>query len=93
MRCTGIGLSCLGGCIGHILVAMSQYSWMRVVTLAAARSTLSVVVDLLVSKAVMLGPVCCVVVVAVSFPSRYRSIRFCVMGSMNGGWLLVVEFE
>ncbi len=28
--------------------------------------------------------------VVASFPSRYWSIRFCGMGSMNGGWLLVV---
>ena len=27
-----------------------------------------------------------------SFPSRYWSIRFCGMGRMNGGWLLVVGF-
>ena len=26
------------------------------------------------------------------FPSWYRSMRFRGMGSMNGGWLLVVEF-
>ena len=28
----------------------------------------------------------------VSLPSRYWSIKFCGMGSMNGGWLLVVGF-
>ena len=28
----------------------------------------------------------------VSLPSRYWSIMFCGMGSMNGGWLLVVGF-
>ncbi len=30
--------------------------------------------------------------VAVSLPSRYWSIKFCGMGRMNGGWLLVVGF-
>jgi len=28
MSCVGIDVSCLAGCIGHIFVAMSWYSWM-----------------------------------------------------------------
>ena len=35
---------------------------------------------------------CCVRFAVASVPSRYWSIRFCGMGSMNGGWLLVVGF-
>ena len=30
--------------------------------------------------------------IVVSLPSRSWSIKFCGMGSMNGGWLLVVGF-
>jgi hypothetical protein len=36
--------------------------------------------------------VCCVRFAVASFPSLYWSIRFCGMGSINGGWLLVVGF-
>ena len=44
----------------------------------------------LASKVVTSWAVCYVVSVVVSLPSRYRSIRFWGMGSMNAGWLLVV---
>ncbi len=81
-------MSRLVGCIGHILVAMSSYSWMSVMTWAAAEIIWSVVVVSLMSKAVVVCTVFCVV----SFPNRYRSIRLLWEGSMNGGWLLVVGF-
>jgi hypothetical protein len=44
LSCTDIGVSCLGGCIGHILVAMSLDSWTRIMTWVGARSIWSVVV-------------------------------------------------
>ncbi len=59
-------------------------------TLAAATSICSVVVVSLVRKVVTFCAVWCVVSVVVSLPSRFRSIRVWGMGSMNGGWLLVV---
>ncbi len=34
----------------------------------------------------------CVESEVVSLPNRYMSIRFCGMGSMNGGWLFVLGF-
>ena len=37
LSCVGIDVPCLGGCIGHMLVAMSWYSWMIVMTCAAAK--------------------------------------------------------
>ncbi len=36
LSCIGVVVSCLGGCIGHMVVAMSRYSWMIVVTWATA---------------------------------------------------------
>ena len=36
LTCMGAVVSSLGGCIGHILVAMSWYSWIIVMTCAAA---------------------------------------------------------
>jgi hypothetical protein len=35
---------------------------------------------------------CCVFALTEAVPNRYRSIRFCGMGTMNGGCLLVVGF-
>ena len=52
----------------------------------------SVVVVSLASRAVVVCVALCASSDAVSFPSRYWSIKFCVMGSINGGWLLVVGF-
>ncbi len=40
----------------------------------------------------MVCEVCGVFVLIESLPSRYRSTRCSGMGSMNGGWLLVVLF-
>ena len=51
-----------------------------------------VVVVSLASRAVVVCVAWCVSSDVVSLPSRYWSIRFCGMGSMNGGWLLVVGF-
>ncbi len=61
-------------------------------TLAAATSIWSVVVVELASRFVVVWVACCVRSVAVSLPSRYMSIKFCGMGSMKGGWFLVVGF-
>jgi hypothetical protein len=61
-------------------------------TLAASVSIWSVVVVLLSRRALVVCVMCCVRFVVASFPSRHWSIRFCGMGSMNGGWLLVVGF-
>ena len=36
LRYVGGVVSCLGGCIGHMVVAMSWYSWMIAITWAAA---------------------------------------------------------
>ncbi len=47
---------------------------------------------LLSRMALVVCVVCCVRFVVALFPSRYWSIRFCGMWSMNGGWLLVVGF-
>ena len=47
---------------------------------------------LLSRRALVFCVVCCVRFVVASFPSRYWSIGFCGMESMNGGWLLVVGF-
>jgi hypothetical protein len=52
----------------------------------------SVVVVSLASRAVVVCVDWCVSSDVVSLPSRYWSIKFCGMGSMNGGWLLVVGF-
>ena len=60
--------------------------------MAAAESIWLVVVASLMSKAVVVCTACCVDSEVVSLPSRYRSIRFCGIGSMNGGWLLVMGF-
>ena len=53
LSCVIVFVSCLGVCIGQILVAMSWYSWMIVTTCAAAKSIWSVLVvlskDILVS--------------------------------------------
>ncbi len=51
--CMGIGMSCLVGCIGHILVAMSRYSWRSAMTWAAAEFIWSVVVVSLMSIVVV----------------------------------------
>ena len=59
-------------------------------TLAVAESIWSVVVVPLMSKVVMVSAACFVDSKVMSLLSRYRSIRFCGMGSINGGWLLVV---
>ncbi len=77
------GMSCLGGCIDHIFVAMSWYSWRSVMTWTAMESIWSVVV--LIIMVVMVCTVCCVAAVVVSLPSRYMSIKFGGMGSINGG--------
>jgi hypothetical protein len=37
LSCVGGVLSCLGGCINHILVAMSLYSWIIVMTYVGSR--------------------------------------------------------
>jgi hypothetical protein len=44
------------------------------------------------SKEVANQVVIFVFALVVSLPSRYRSIRCCRIGSMNGGWLLDVGF-
>ena len=36
LSCVGGVVSCFGGCIGHMVVAMSWYSWMIVITWADA---------------------------------------------------------
>ncbi len=61
-------------------------------TSAAPTSIWSVVVVLLMSKDVAVCATCFVVSVMASLPSRYRSIRFWGMGSMNDGWLFEVGF-
>ncbi len=61
-------------------------------TLAAAVSIWSVVVVSLTNRVVVVWMDWCVRSDAVSLPSRYWSIRFCGMGRMNGGWLLVAGF-
>ena len=60
--------------------------------LAAAVSIWSVVVVSQISRAVLVCVAWCVRSDVASLPRRYWSIKFCGMGSMNGGWLLVVEF-
>ncbi len=85
LSCTGSGISCLGGCIGHIFVAMSWHSLRSVMTWAARESICSLVVVSLMSMVVIVCTVCCVAAVVVSLPNRYRSITFCGMGSINGG--------
>ena len=50
------------------------------------------VVVSLASRAVVVCVAWCVSSDAVSLPSRYRSIKFHGMGSMNGGWPVVVGF-
>ena len=60
--------------------------------MAAAVSIWSGVVVSLASRAVVVCVDWCVSSDVVSLPSRYWSIKFCGMGSMNGGWLLVVGF-
>ncbi len=50
LSCVIVVASCLGDCIGHILVAISWYSWMIVMPCAAAKSIWSVVVVLSVSR-------------------------------------------
>ncbi len=79
---------------GHrCVLSLAIYSWVSVLTWAAVKSILSDVVDSLGDKVVVVCAVYCVVaVVVVAVPSRYRSIRFCGMGSMHGGWLHVVGF-
>ena len=37
ISCLGLFMSCLGGCIGHMLFAMSWHSWIIVVPCAAAK--------------------------------------------------------
>ncbi len=44
------------------------------------------------SRAVVVLVARCVDSEVVSLPNRYRSIKFCGMGSVNGGWLLVLGF-
>ncbi len=61
-------------------------------TLAAAVSICLVVAVSLASKALVVCVVWCVRCVDASLPSRNWSIKVCGMGSMNGGWLLVVRF-
>ncbi len=53
LRCVIVVVSCLGGCIGQMLVAMSLYSWMIVTACAAAKSIWSVVVVMCVSRLVI----------------------------------------
>ncbi len=36
LRCVGIAVSCLGGCIGHMVMAKLWYPWKIVMTCAAA---------------------------------------------------------
>ena len=60
--------------------------------MAAAVSIWSFVVVSLASRTVVVCVAWCASSDAVSLPSRYSSIKFCGMGSMNGGWLLVVGF-
>ena len=52
----------------------------------------SIVVVSLASRAVVVWMAWCVSSDAMSLPSRYWYIKFCGMGSINGGWLLVVGF-
>ena len=61
-------------------------------TWAAAVSIWSVVVVSLASRVVVVWVAWCVSSDAASLPSLYWSIKFCGMGSMNGGWLLVMGF-
>jgi len=35
LSCVGVAVSYLGGCIGHMVVAIAVYSWMIVITWAA----------------------------------------------------------
>ena len=58
--------------------------WRCVINLAAAESIYSVVIVSLASRAVVLWVARCVESEVVSLPNRYRSIRFCGIGSMNG---------
>ena len=44
------------------------------------------------SRLLSVWEVCWVLVVVVGLPNWYRSVRFGVMGSKNGGWLRVVGF-
>ena len=61
-------------------------------TLAAFVSIWSVVAILMSRRALVVYVLCCVRFVVASFPSRYWSIRFCGIGILNGGWLLVIGF-
>ena len=61
-------------------------------TLAAALSIWSLVVVGFVSMVLVAGVALCMRLDVVSLPNRYWSIKFCGMGRMNGGWLLVVGF-
>ncbi len=36
LSCVGDVVSCLGGCIGHMVVALSWYSWITIITWAVA---------------------------------------------------------
>ncbi len=65
---------------------------MMVITWAAMKSICSGVVFSRVSRVSVVFVVSCVFVMSDGVPSRYRSIRCCGMGSMNGGWLRVVGF-
>ena len=61
-------------------------------TPAAAVSIWSIVVVELTSRVVVVWVAWRVSSDVVSLPSQYWSIRFCGMGSMNGGRLLVLGF-
>ncbi len=61
-------------------------------TLAAAVSIWSVVVVSLSRRTLVVCVVWCVRSVVASLPRRHWPIKFCGMGSMYGGWLLVVGF-
>jgi hypothetical protein len=80
----------LGGCIGHILDTMSWYSWIIVVTCAAAESIWSVVALLSCSRVVMVYDVSVMLFSVESLPNRYKSTRCWGMWRINGGWLRVV---
>jgi hypothetical protein len=62
LSCVGVVVSCVGACIGHILVAMSWYSWRIAITCAAAKSIWSVVALSSYTRAVLVCVACCLFV-------------------------------
>ncbi len=85
-------MPCLGGCIDHMVVAISWHSLIIVITCAVTTYILAVVAVSSSSKAIVVCVVRCVLVLAEVVLSRYSSARCYGMGSIHGGWLLVVGF-